>query len=192
MESHLPEFLADKTMPRRIGSVRMTAFARSSDSEVPTSVHVPLSPTWTSLCVSSSDEIQAMSLFLAIDRELKLCRQGYAWFSWLLTTMLGDFITTMFLWFPVSIAFLFVAKPFFRGIKPTADRSTLLTLVVSLSATAVALLLTHLLGKAFPRVRFCGRYHDFSSRPRKVLIFLASSVVLPIALRLLYEAFRHG
>jgi len=39
------------------------------------------------------------------------------------------------------------------------------------SPPALTFYLLYLLSTAFPPVRFYGRYHDFTSRPRKLLVF---------------------
>jgi hypothetical protein len=83
----------------------------------------------------------------------------------------------------------FVVWPWLAG-AGTIKVIVLHAVVISVGCLSALVTLSQL-KKSFPSVRFQGRLFDFSRRSRKVLYGITMSLVVPLAVRVLYELRRH-
>jgi uncharacterized membrane protein YraQ (UPF0718 family) len=127
-------------------------------------------------------------VFSEVERELKLCLDGFSWLARWLTGMY-QILIVLCLYVVLSFVVLYLANPFLHSLTRADIREAWRTVFLMLgSGLAFATLFA--LQKSFPLLRFYGRYYDSTRRPRAALSIIVFSVIFPIAVRWFYEQLR--
>lgn len=180
-----PDLFADASMPNKVKRVNIDAYSSSLGEDMNASVSLTPESAW--LRVGSTDSIRARSVFLELEREMELRMQGYSWLSKLLAKPSGKslifFLTYIFALLGVGYLIRLIAPGLIIG-RTTVDAMAAASSLGSIPAVLTCLALLSLFERAFPGVQFQGHYGDSSSRSRKILGYIALTLIIPNLVRL--------
>jgi len=185
-----PEAFRGPEIPEKIGLV----FMHFGGMGERVNCNIVLRPSSADLKVEGKNAIEVRGLFIELKRELELRKYEFSWMAHTLRFQEGFKVRGLGL--VVALLLLFYLPGYFV-VWPWLDEAgnaSIRALIgggVALFSSCGALLTASQLQKAFPPVRFQGRFFDFSRRPRRVLYGIVMSVVVPLAVRILYDLRRH-
>jgi len=177
-----PELLNDPSIPRKIRSLMMTLHVRTETLTIDCSIDLDCDYC-ASLSVSADDPVLAHGVFEDIQRDLQERRYSGSW----LTLAPKRSVSRSFLfWMAVSLTSTFGITLVLIHLGAPARAAVM---VAWPFAVALAWLTTSLAERAFPPVRFSGRFFDPSRIYRNALYgalsIVLSSILIPIAVEIL-------
>ena len=188
-----PDDLSDTEMPRKIRSVRINRRLRNAQAVDELAVSVSLGSDYASLSVESPEGVRARAVFSEIERELLLRREGYWWIARL-------FGNSPLISIPIGIIGILLLL---LAVIPLMKSSGSLILYLSGGDPSIAIIIASVLfvpsflaiafglirsaQKAFPDVRFHGRFHDSGARTRRILLVVLLPLLVGIAGKFIYD-----